>query len=178
MWLDALIRPSRLRVLACGQLPKESGQKSLPRLSIASLRSSVSGLIPLTLSVKTECDRDDRSFMSVAATARRDRALSSSVATERGLLSGTTQSIFILASITRAKELTADGVGDGHLALFVNFDLVLLRVELPRTQQIIDLLFSITSLNQPERQNLRPRCRLRGIGPPSDTSTLDHGAAS
>lgn len=62
---------------------------SLPRLSIASHFSSVKGLTPLTLSVKTECERDDRSFIRVAATARLELARSSSVATDRGLLSGT-----------------------------------------------------------------------------------------
>ena len=53
----------------------------LPRLSMASHFSSVRGFVPRTLSVKTEWDRDERSFMSVAATARRDRARSSKVDT-------------------------------------------------------------------------------------------------
>ena len=64
-------------------------ESDVPRLSIASHLSSVSGFTPLTLRVKTECDRDDRSFIRVAATARRELARSSRVATDRGLLSGT-----------------------------------------------------------------------------------------
>jgi len=61
----------------------------IPRLSIASHRSSVNGFTPFTLRVKTEWDREERSFMSVAATARLEEARSSRVATDRGLLSGT-----------------------------------------------------------------------------------------
>lgn len=62
---------------------------NVPRFSIASHFSSVRGLNPLTLRVKTEWERDDRSFISVAATARRLRALSSNVDTCLALLSGT-----------------------------------------------------------------------------------------
>lgn len=68
-------------------------QEHLPRLSIASHLSSVSGLTPRILSVKTECDREDRSFINVAATARRERARSSNVETCRGLLNGTERDI-------------------------------------------------------------------------------------
>jgi hypothetical protein len=60
-----------------------------PRLSIASHFSSVRGLNPFTLRVKTECDRDDRSFIKVAATALLDLAFSRSVDTCRELLKGT-----------------------------------------------------------------------------------------
>jgi hypothetical protein len=79
------IQPNRLVIrndLVCTK-------SDVPRLSIASHLSSVSGFTPLTLSVKTECDREERSFIKVAATARRELARSRRVATDRGLLSGT-----------------------------------------------------------------------------------------
>jgi hypothetical protein len=71
-------------------ISSQDEQGSLPRLSIASHFSSVRGLTPLTLRVKTEWDREERSFIRVAATARLELALSSNVDTDRGLLRGTT----------------------------------------------------------------------------------------
>lgn len=111
---------------------------TLPKFSIASHFSSVRGLTPFTLRVKTECERDDRSFIRVAATARRDRARSSRVATERGLLSGTDQ-ISRVTPRSLPTGLTADGVRHRHLAIFVVLDLVFLGVELARSEQIVDL---------------------------------------
>jgi len=69
------------------------GRLNPPKFSMASQLSWVKGFAPLTLSVKTECERDERSFMSVAATARRDRAFSRSVETWWGLLRGTVRQL-------------------------------------------------------------------------------------
>jgi hypothetical protein len=59
------------------------------RLSEPSHVSLVSGFEPLMRSVKTECEREERSFMSVAATVRRDCARKSSERTCEGDSRGT-----------------------------------------------------------------------------------------
>jgi hypothetical protein len=102
-------------------------------LSIASHRSSVRGLTPFTLRVKTEWDREERSFMRVAATARLEEARSSKVATDRGLLSGTGDQ---LDSVSRRRRRghTANDIGNSHLALFIDFNLVFLGIELTVSQ--------------------------------------------
>jgi hypothetical protein len=98
-------------------------------LSIASHRSSVKGFTPFTLSVKTEWDREERSFMSVAATARLEEARSSRVATDRGLLSGTGYQLDSVSE-SRRRGLTANHIGNSHLALFIDLNLVFLGIKL------------------------------------------------
>lgn len=114
--------------------------RSLParstRLRVPSQLSPVSELKPLTLRAKTECDRDERSFMSVAATARRPRARSSRTETWRELDSGTGMSSIPIC------KLTADSVGHGHVIVLVNLDLVLFGVELAGTKQVVNLNMS------------------------------------
>lgn len=81
-------------------------KRSLParstRLRLPSHRSPVCSLQPKIRRVKTECDRDERSFISVAATARREFACRRSTLTSRGVHKGTT-----LTSVTRVVALVA-----------------------------------------------------------------------
>ena len=80
--------------------------RSLParstRLRLPSHRSPVCSLHPEMRRVKTECDRDERSFISVAATVRREFASRKSAVTSRGVRRGIT-----LTSVTRVVALVA-----------------------------------------------------------------------
>jgi hypothetical protein len=70
--------------------------------------------------------------MSVAATARLEEARSSKVATDRGLLNGTGYQLTLLfrRSFPERREHTANNIGNSHLALFIDFNLVFLGIEL------------------------------------------------
>jgi hypothetical protein len=89
----------------CPAAPLEF-KRSLParstRLRLPSHRSPVCSLHPEIRSVNTECDRDERSFISVAATVRREFASRRIADTSRGVRSGIT-----LTSVTRVLALVA-----------------------------------------------------------------------
>jgi hypothetical protein len=105
----AITSPSalRLRLMFCvsrrraGSAPAPLAlRRSLParstRFRLASQRSPVRAFVPATRSVNTLCERDERSFISVAATLRRPCARASSARTCAGERRGRTA-----ASVTR-----------------------------------------------------------------------------
>lgn len=89
----------------CPAAPLEF-KRSLParstRLRLPSHRSPVCSLHPEIRRVKTECDREERSFISVAATVRREFASRKSAETSRGVRRGIT-----LTSVTRVLAFVA-----------------------------------------------------------------------
>jgi hypothetical protein len=67
--------------------------------------------------------------MRVAATARLEEARSSRVATDLGLLNGTVHQLDYPSSKVKRGH-TANDVGNSHLALFIDLDLVFLGIKL------------------------------------------------
>ena len=111
----AITSPSALRLLLMFCVSRRRSlspaaplfsNRSLPakstRFRLPSHASPVSVFCPRIRSVNTECDRDERSFISVAATVRRDCASESSVRTCAAVASGTT-----FASVTVVRPVFA-----------------------------------------------------------------------
>jgi len=91
-------RPTRRKPFRSGQIlhalissaqgEKGKGKERTTRFKEPSHASRVILFMPLTRNVKTECDREERSFIQVVATARRDCACWRSEATWLGPVSG------------------------------------------------------------------------------------------
>lgn len=87
------IQPNPTRPFRQHQGEKGKGRGRTTRFKQPSHASPVIRFTPLTRNVKTECDREERSFIQVVATARRDCACWRSEATWPGPVSGTVYNI-------------------------------------------------------------------------------------
>jgi len=89
---------------------------------------------PLTRNVKTECDREERSFIQVVATARRDCACWRSEATWLGPVSGTAYYVTKLCDSGKKVARTSNGLRDGRPSILIMFYFVLAFVKFPRPE--------------------------------------------
>ena len=126
---------------------------------------------PLTRNVKTECDREERSFIKVVATARRDCACWRSEATWPGLVS---------SSVWHVIKVCNSGKGEGYVLVTTSVTVVRPRLSclisclrlssspVPSRSLIVSLYCHRPGNSQPEvARRARKDVRSPKIGPPS-----------
>lgn len=108
------------------------------RLSDPSQVSWVKGFEPLMRNVKTECEREERSFMSVAATVRRDCARRSRDRTCEGDSRDTVNDkINDRINQGKQKRYTDDNISNSGVALIMS-DFMFLLIQLAASKEVID----------------------------------------
>ena len=124
-------------LISSAQGEKEKGKGRTTRFKEPSQASPVILFMPLTRNVKTEWDREERSFIQVVATARRDCACWRSEVTWLGPVSGTG---YYLTKVCNSGEVvrTSNDLRDSRPSTLVMLNLVLAFIKFARPEKIVD----------------------------------------